>query len=84
MARFKAIESVVDGKSRVEYYRGKQLYYRIAECDDGYYHAQTDLKHGGGSYVPTLELAKQRIREHIEMVDSIVGGRSTIKYQDKA
>lgn len=81
MARFKAIESVIDGKTRVEYYRGKQLYYRIVEGDDGYYHAQTDLKHGGGSYVPTLELAKQRIREHIELIDSIAGGRSTIKYQ---
>ncbi len=80
MARFKAIETVKDGKTSVAYYRGKQLYYRIVEYDDGWFHALTDLKNMAGNYVPTLETAKQRIREHIDMVDSFIGKKSTIKF----
>ena len=78
MARFKAIQFEKDGKTYVGYYRGKKLYYRIIPKDDGWYHALTCKD--AGNLVPTLELAKQSVEEHIALIDSIVGKKSTIKY----
>ncbi len=80
MARFKAIETVKDGKTSVAYYRGKQLYYRIVEYDDGWFHALTDLKNDARNQEPTLAPAKHRIRKKKDMVDSFIGKKSTIKF----
>lgn len=79
MAYFKAYETVQNGKTSVTYYRGKELKYRIVEYDDGWFHALTSKD--GGSLVPTLEIAKQRIEEHINLIDSMTGQKSRITYK---
>lgn len=71
----KAIQTEKDGKVGVAYYRGKKLWCRIVQYDDGCFHALTNPT--GGSLVPTLELAKQRIEEHIRLIDSMAGGKRT-------
>ena len=81
MAYYTAYESVQNGKTSVAYYRGKKLEYRIVEYDDGWFHALTNPS--GGSLVPTLEIAKQRIEEHIKMIDGIVGKKSRITYKQR-
>lgn len=79
MAYFTAIQTERDGKIDVRYYRGKQPCYHIVQYDDGWFHALTN--DSGGSLVPTLELAKQRIEEHIRLIDSMTGKKSRITYK---
>ena len=81
MAYFKAYQQEKDGKTSVWYYRGKTLTYRIVQYDDGYFHALTDLKNMAGNYVPTLEIAKQRIEEHIATIDCMTGKKSRITWK---
>ena len=80
MAYFKAYQREKDGKTHVWYYRGKKLWFHIVPKDDGWYHALTDIEHGGGSLVPTLELAKQSIEERIRLLDDMTGKKSRITY----
>ena len=75
MAYFKAYQQEKDGKTSVWYYRGKTLMYRIVQYDDGWFHALTSKD--GGHLVPTLEMAKRRIEEHIRLVDSLAGSKQT-------
>ena len=72
---------MANGKTSIRYYRGKQLYYHIIEYDDGWFHALTDLKNRAGSLVPTLALAKQRIEEHVKLIDSMTGTKSRITFK---
>lgn len=79
MAYFKAYQQEKDGKTHVWYYRGKTLYYHIVPKEDGWFHALTSPN--AGYYVPTLEIAKKRIEEHIQLVDSMTGKKSRITWK---
>ena len=75
MSYFKAYQREKDGKTHVWYYRGKTLKYHIKPQDDGWFRALTSKDFG--HLVPTLELAKQRIEEHIRLVDNLAGAKTT-------
>ena len=81
MITFRAYETQRDGKTSVEYYRGTKLWYRIVQYDDGWFHALTSKD--AGHLVPTLELAKQRIAEHVQMIDRMAGTSSRIIFKNK-
>lgn len=75
MAYYKAYQREKDGKTHVWYYRGKTLEYYIMPLADGWFHALTSKN--AGHLVPTLEKAKQRIEEHIRLINSLAGSKKT-------